>query len=936
MTALNSRIFARGVCPSRTRVAAVALAATLLVSACGRDDPDAMVASAQDYLSRNDAPAAIIQLKNALQSRPGDPRARLMLGQALHATGDVQGAETEFRKAQDQGAPPEQVVPQLAQTMLELRQYGKITSDYAGLQLADAQAQASLKTTVAQAWLRQGDEDKARASLNDALRAKADYAPALIEQARAQVRRGDMDGALAGLEKIPGQSPAAAEAIKLRGDILLYGKRDADAAMQAYRQSVQADATYTEGQAAVVELLIFQGKSDEAAQALQVLAKAAPEKPQTLYLQAMLAYSKNDFKAAQEEVQKLLRLTPENPRALELAGMTDLQLGANVQAEASLTKALQLNPGLAMARRGLITTQMRLGRLDKAIATLPPDIDSSDRDPSMLALAGQAHMLQGDVDKAQRYFARASSLAPQNAVMRTSLAMSQLAAGKGEAALGALQSIAASDEGVVADLALINALLQGRKVDQALKAIDLLEKKRPADVLPVFLRGRALLLKQDAVGARKALERALEIDPNYFPAVGVLAVIDNAEKRPDDARARIEAAIKRDPGNVQAHVMLLELRAANGADKAEQAAILRKAADGAPNNPLPRQLLVEHHLRSGEPKEALAVAQQAAAALPDSAQLADALGRAQLANGEHNQALSSFNRMAALQPQSPVPYLRMASAQMAANDRAGAGQNLRKALEVEPRALDAQRGLVSLAMADGRADEALAIARTVQKQRPKEAAGYALEGEIHAAGKAWDKAIDVLRTGIKQVPASAELAVRQHEVLMLAGKRPEADRWAAEWQRTHAKDAAFPLYLGARALASKDLQESQRQYERVMALQPNNAIALNNLAWVKGQLGRDGALADAQRANALVPNQPAFMDTWAMLLSSANQHDRALELQKRVVQMQPQQLDYKLNLAKIHIKAGHKDAARTLLDELSAAGERYRAQAEVQELKKSL
>lgn len=121
-----------------------------------------------------------------------------------------------------------------------------------------------------------------------------------------------------------------------------------------------------------------------------------------------------------------------------------------------------------------------------------------------------------------------------------------------------------------------------------------------------------------------------------------------------------------------------------------------------------------------------------------------------------------------------------------------------------------------------------------------------------------------------------------------------------------------------------------------MALQPNNAIALNNLAWVKGQLGRDGALADAQRANALVPNQPAFMDTWAMLLSSANQHDRALELQKRVVQMQPQQLDYKLNLAKIHIKAGHKDAARTLLDELSAAGERYRAQAEVQELKKSL
>src|SRR5574337_1524036 len=843
---------------SRTLVPAAALTVALLVSACGRDNPDALVASAQDYLNRNDAPAAIIQLKNALQSRPDDAKVRLLLGQALQETGDVQGAETEFRKAQDLGIPPAEVVPQLAQALLKSRQYSKITSDYAGQRLANEQAQASLKTTLAIAWQRQGDDGKARDSLDEALKAKADYAPALMEQARSKVRSGDVDGALAGLDKIPRQSPSAAEALKLRGDILLHSKRDADAAMAAYRDALEVNPSYLEGQSAVVELLILQGKTAAADEAMQTLAKAAPGKPQTLYLQAMLAYLKNDFKAAQEGLQKLVRMTPESPRALELAGMTDLQLGANVQAEASLIKALQLNPGLAMARRGLVTTYMRLGRLDKAIATLPSDIDGNDRDPSMLGLAGQAYMLQGDVARAQRYFARASSLVPKDTVMRTSLAMSHLAAGKGDAALGELQSIAASDEGVVADMALINALLQERKVDQALKAIDLLEKKRPADVLPVFLRGRALLLKQDGAGARKAMERALEIDPNYFPAMGVLAVLDNAEKRPDDARARIEAAIKRDPGNVQAYMVLLELRAANGADKAELAGILRKAVDGAPSNPIPRQLLVDHYLRSGELKEALAAAQQAVAALPDSVPLFDALGRAQSASGEHNQALASFNRMAALQPQSPVPYLRMASANLMAGDRAAAGQSWRKALEIDPSALEAQQGLIRLAMTEHKGDEALSISRTVQKQRPKEAAGYALEGEIHVADKAWDKATDVLRAGLKQVPASAELAVRLHEVLLLAGRNPEADRWAAEWQRTHAKDAAFPLYLGTRALALKDLPESLRQDERAVALQPNNAIALNNMAWIKGQLGRDGALTDAERANALAPNQPAF------------------------------------------------------------------------------
>ena len=920
---------------SRSFVPAATLAMALLVSACGSDSPDALLASAQDYLSRNDAPAAIIQLKNVLKDRPDSAKARLLLGQALQATGDIAGAETEFRKAQDLGAAPDEVVPQLAQALLLGKQFGKITTDYALLQLASAPAQASLKTTVAIAWLRQGQEDKFRASIDEALKAKADHVPALIELVRASAQRGNIDEALAGLDKIPRQSSGADEAHKLRGDLLLYGKRDMDAAMVAYREALQVNPSYLEGQAAVVQLLLLQGKTEAAAEALQGLAKEAPGKPQTLYLQAMLAYAKNDLKAAQEHAQKLVSLTPENFRALELAGMTELRLGANVQAEALLAKALQLEAGLPMARRGLVTAYVRQGRLDKAMSALPVDVERNDRDPGMMALAGQVYMLHGDVDRAQRYFARASNLDPKDPAKRTSLAVSRLASGQGDAALGELQSIAASDDGVVADMALINALLQERKVDQALKAIDALEKKRPADVMPVFLRGRALLLKRDAVGARKAMERVLEIDPNYFPAVGVLAVLDNADKRPDDARARLEAAIKRQPGNVQAHLALVELRQANGADKTELATLLRKVVEAAPSSPLPRLLLAEHHLRHSEPKDALVVAQQAVSALPDNVQLLDVLGRAQSANGEHNQAQASFNRMAALQPQSSLPFLRMASANLIAGDRDAASQNLRKALEIEPKSLEAQQGQVSLAMAAQKPGDALAISRAVQKQRPKEQVGYMLEGEIHAAGKAWDKAADAFRAGLKQV-ASPELAVRLHDVLLSAAKKPEADRWAAEWSRTQPKDAAFPFYLGNRALTLNELPESLRHFERVVAIQPENAAALNNLAWLKGQLGRDGALADAERANALAPNQPAFMDTWAMLLSAANQHERALEMQKKVVQLQPQVLEFKLNLAKIQIKAGNKDAARALLDELSAAGDRFSAQAEVDRLKKTL
>ncbi len=518
----------------------------------------------------------------------------------------------------------------------------------------------------------------------------------------------------------------------------------------------------------------------------------------------------------------------------------------------------------------------------------------------------------------------------QDLIQRTSLAADRLPPG-----LVGILGATASDEGVMADMAQINTLLQQGKTDQALKAIDALQKKRPADVVPPFLRGRALLQKGDKAGARKAMEQALQIDGNYFPAIGVLAVIDNAENHPDEARARLEGAIKQQPGNIQAYQLLLELRAANGADRAELAGILRRAVDAAPKNPQGHELLVEFLLRGGEHKEALAAAQKAVAALPDKAQLLDAQGRAQAANGEFDQSQASFNRMAALQPQSPQPYLRMSTAYLMAGDRAAAAEKLRKALEIDPSLLEAQQSLASLAMAANKPDEALAIARTVQKQRPKEAAGYILEGEIQAAGKAWDKTIDAYRAGLKQTD-SPELAVRLHSVLLNAGKKPDADRWAADWTRSHPKDAGFPFYLGNQALSRNELPESLRQFERTLTLQPGNAIALNNRAWIKGQLGKDGALADAERANALAPNQPPFMDTWAMLLSAANQHDKAVELQKKVVQLQPQQLGYKLNLAKIYLKAGRKDAARPLLDELSAAGDKFAGQAEVEELKKAL
>ncbi len=56
------------------------------------------------------------------------------------------------------------------------------------------------------------------------------------------------------------------------------------------------------------------------------MKKVAPRHPQTLYLQAVLAYDRKDFAAARDAIQQQLRAAPDNLQGLLLAGAVDYEL----------------------------------------------------------------------------------------------------------------------------------------------------------------------------------------------------------------------------------------------------------------------------------------------------------------------------------------------------------------------------------------------------------------------------------------------------------------------------------------------------------------------------------------------------------------------------------------------------------------------------------
>jgi predicted Zn-dependent protease len=102
------------------------------------------------------------------------------------------------------------------------------------------------------------------------------------------------------------------------------------------------------------------------------------------------------------------------------------------------------------------------------------------------------------------------------------------------------------------------------------------------------------------------------------------------------------------------------------------------------------------------------------------------------------------------------------------------------------------------------------------------------------------------------------------------------------------------------------------------------------------QQGKTGGVAMAERANGLLPDRAALLDTLALALEVDKQLPKAIEAQARAVKLEPANPELALRLAKLYIKADDKSRARAELEALSKLGDTYAGQAEVAKLLKAL
>jgi putative PEP-CTERM system TPR-repeat lipoprotein len=922
--------FSKGKLNLAVMCAIVALSAGL--SGCNDNKSTAdLLKEAQQYEQKGDRKAALIQLKNAVAQGPEDGEARLRLGAFQLEAGDTPSAEKELRKAASLGMAPQRTLPLLAKTLQAQGQYQKLLDE---ITPEAAKGSAQLLALRGDAYLSLGDAAHAKEAFEQARAANPNAGDALTGLARHAVMLHDRQGAELYTSEAIAKDPKNPEVWMFNGTMLRAAGKP-DEALAAFDKvlALQPDHRTAHVEKAYIE--ITQGKFPAARSDIEGARKNAPGSMLVTYTQAMLDFSEGKFAPAQEGLQKILKSAPEHMPSILLSGAVELNLGAMQQAEQHLRKYLAAYPDNVYARKLLAQTLLKSAQPGDAVLALAPVLKQPTQDAQLLALAGESYMQVRDFSKASSYFEKAAALAPKAAVVRTSLGLSRLNQGENDKAVRDLQLATELDPASTsAGFALVQAELASKEYDKALATVDGMARRQPDNAAVQNLKGGVYLAKGDSASARAAFDKALALQPNYFTAVVNLAQLDVHDQKPEAARQRFEAFLQKEPKNYGAMAALADL--AQMQDKPEQATgWLEKASSANPEAVGPALKLGAQYLRTRQPQKALTLARKFQTANPTNPDVLDLLGQSQLAAKDQAGALETYSKLANVLPKSALPQMRLASVHAEMKNDAAAADDLRRALELQPDLLDAQLARIDLAMRGGKADEALAVARQIQKKAPQPTLGYVIEGDIRLSQKKPALALPAYQKAYMMAP-TPQLLVKVADSMKQAGRSKEAQPLLAQWRKTHPNDPVVALYVAEGHLANKEFKPAIALLQDILKANPHNPVALNNLAWAYQQEKDPRALATAEQALKLTGESPAVMDTLGWMLVEQGNMQRGLPLLQKAVTLAPAAPEIRYHLAFGLSKAGDKAGARKELDKLLAENRPFEQRDDARSLRNTL
>ena len=290
--------------------------------------------------------------------------------------------------------------------------------------------------------------------------------------------------------------------------------------------------------------------------------------------------------------------------------------------------------------------------------------------------------------------------------------------------------------------------------------------------------------------------------------------------------------------------------------------------------------------------------------------------RGLLRRGELDRAAVELKQLSARFPSSAVVRTEMGMLLGRRHDYAGARAAFEQALQLQPDNLEALDGLLALDLqakdyvrAKARVDARIATQPTAPLLTVA-ARTYAATGDLAGAERFLRQALDLDGSNLAAYGGLGQLYTMQKRL-------PEARIEYQKLAERSPKSIVAPTMLGMIDQAQGDQKSAREQFERALRIDPEAAVAANNLAWMYATTGGnlDVALQLAKTAQQHLPDLPEVNDTLGFVYFKKNLTGLAINSLKLSVAKDPVNATYQYHLGLAYAGEGDAGHARQALQQ---------------------
>lgn len=849
--------------------------------------PQEHVENAKVFIIEGEWSSATIELKNALQIDPQLAEARWLLGSVYLKQSDGLSASKELLQTQMLGFAEPKLSTAILQALIIQREFQAVVEKTSNIDKNNPYADFEFSYKGA-ALLGLGKIDEAETAFNEALILNELSVDARLGFARIAFDRRHYDQTASYLEEAKNLNPLNVQVWNMLGQLSMINN-EYDIAEANYAHAYSLDKYNIVSKIGYARVLLIQNKFDSAMEPIRAIESIFPNHPTARYLRAYIAYKNDDLDKSKELLLSVLKNIPSERYSLLLLSDIYYREGKIEQTIEYLGRFISIVPSHLPAIKLFAYLEMKEGNSERALEIMEQAITRF-KDPQLYALLGSAYLDTGDIDKGSKLLEQAVELDPAAANIRTQLAMGHLVSGSTNQAIAELESaLELNPDYIRADVLLVYSYLRDRNFDAALATAEIIKEKHPGNPLPFNLSGAAYLGLDNEASARRQFEEALQNQPEYLPAHMNLARLDLQGGNIEAAERRFQRILDIDENNVDALINVARLEQQKGNEN-EMYGLLEKARIYNRTAIAPRLLLARYFYQKRDAKNMLDVMNEAKALNQNNPSILLMLGKAERLNGLNERALNTFKSVVEYIPNSNTALYELGITQLLTGDVVAGKESIGKVLERKPDHYQALVTSINMAINEKHHHDARSYLEKIKITYPDSKEIHRLEGDIYyAEGKSPEAILAYER--------AAELDENRITVIKLASayqannNNEKRRSLLKDWSNAHPEDIQINLILAQEYINDHDDGKAIAIYNRMLDQDPNNAEALNNLAWVYFGLNDPRTLGFAEKAYKVNPGRAEILDTYGWILIKKGQIEKGYELVKIALTKMPKSPD---------------------------------------------